>query len=71
MTPKRRSIKRRSIKRQCQLCRKRLSKKIRINMHEMIDKKRFVSQKQAVAVSYSQIKRRYKECDPCFSDKKV
>jgi len=40
-------------------------------MHEMIDKKRFVSQKQAVAVSYSQIKRRYKECDPCFSDKKV
>jgi len=42
-------------------CRKALSKKIAINMDEF-KHGRFVSRAQAIAVSYSQVKKHYPKC---------
>jgi hypothetical protein len=47
-------------------CKKRLSDKIRINMEEM-EAGRFSSRRQAVAVSYSQINKKYPGCKKYFS----
>jgi len=44
------------------VCRKRLSKKISINMKEY-KLGRFNNRKQAIAVSYSQIRKKYPDCD--------
>jgi hypothetical protein len=46
-------------------CKKKLSKKIKTNMDEW-KSGRYVSQEQALAVSYSQIKRKYPDCDRYF-----
>lgn len=43
------------------VCRKRLSKKISVNMKEY-KSGRWSSRKQALAVSYSQIRKKYPEC---------
>jgi hypothetical protein len=43
------------------LCRKRLSKKISVNMKEY-KSGRWKNRKQALAVSYSQIRKKYPEC---------
>ena len=44
-------------------CRSKLSKKIAINLREMKSgNKRIKSQKQAIAISYSQIKKKYPKC---------
>lgn len=45
-----------------EFCKKQLEKKIRINIEEY-KTGRWVSPKQAVAVSYSQTKRRFPECE--------
>ena len=42
-------------------CKKELSNKIRENMKEYHNG-RYVNRKQAIAVSYSQIKRKYPQC---------
>ena len=44
-------------------CRSKLSKKIAVNLREMKSgNKRIKSQKQAIAISYSQIKKKYPKC---------
>jgi hypothetical protein len=44
-------------------CRSKLSKKIAINLREMKSgNKRIKSPKQAIAISYSQIKKKYPKC---------
>lgn len=48
-------------KRRMSKCKKYLQKKIKINMHEY-KKGRFVSRKQALAVSYSQTRKKYPRC---------
>jgi hypothetical protein len=47
-------------------CKKRLSEKIRINMDEL-EAGRFSSRAQAVAVSYSQVNKKYPSCRKYFS----
>lgn len=42
-------------------CKKKLQDKIRINMEEYHEG-RWVSPKQAIAVSYSQVRKKYPEC---------
>lgn len=59
--PKKKSTRRLGLKE----CKKRLSNKIRINMKEF-KRGRYVSRKQAIAVSYSQIKKKYPECKKYF-----
>ena len=44
------------------LCKQRLQKKISINMKEMKEDKKYVSRAQAIAVAYSQIKKKYPHC---------
>ena len=44
------------------LCKKRLQKKIEINMKEYEKDDKFVSREQALAVSYSQVASKYPEC---------
>jgi hypothetical protein len=46
-------------------CKKYLQKKIRINMSEYKNG-RYVSRKQALAVSYSQTKKKYPRCRSVF-----
>ena len=46
-------------------CKKKLSKKIKINMEELKTGK-FSSRSQAIAVSYSQIKKKYPDCNQYF-----
>lgn len=50
-------------------CRQHLSKKIAINMKEYKEG-RYVSPKQAVAVSYSQVKKLYPRCKKELSQKR-
>ena len=50
-------------------CKKYLQKKIKINMEEW-KKGRFVSQKQALAVSYSQTKKKYTSCKKIMRKRK-
>jgi hypothetical protein len=47
-------------------CKRRLSDKIRINMEEL-EAGRFSSRNQAVAVSYSQVNKKYPSCKKYFS----
>ena len=42
-------------------CRKKLAEKIRANMHEYKER-RWTSRKQAIAVSFSQVRRKYPKC---------
>ena len=44
------------------LCKKRLAKKIAINMREMKDEEKYVSRAQAIAVAYSQVQKKYPGC---------
>ncbi len=48
------------------VCRSRLSRKIKINMHEP----RYKSRKQAIAVSYSQILKKHPQCSRSLSRRK-
>jgi hypothetical protein len=59
------SRKRRDIK---GLCKKRLQKKIEINVKEY-ESGRFVSRAQAIAVSYSQINKKFPECRKYYAKK--
>ncbi len=58
---KRRASKRRASKRRISICKKRLQDKIKINLHEW-KQGLWKSQKQAIAVSYSQVKKKYPRC---------
>ena len=54
-----------SVKKTIEQCKKELQKKIRINMNEYKSGK-YKSPKQAIAVSYSQIKKKYPSCKKYF-----
>ena len=54
-----------SVKKTIEQCKKELQKKIRINMNEY-KSGRYKSPKQAIAVSYSQIKKKYPSCKKYF-----
>jgi len=57
-----------SVKLTLQDCKNKLSDKIRVNMREF-KKGNFKSRKQAIAVSYSQVKKKYPECKKFFKPK--
>ena len=61
--------KRNSKRRSSTRCKKLLKKKIEINMKEY-KKGRYVSRAQAVAVSYSQIKKKHSSCRRSLSRRK-
>ena len=56
------------VKKSIEQCKKELQKKIRINMYEY-KSGRYKSPKQALAVSYSQIKKKYPSCKKYFDKK--
>lgn len=59
--PKRKSKKRQGAKKRLTVCQKRLQDKIRINMDEY-KQGRYKSRKQAIKVSYIQVKKMYPRC---------
>lgn len=55
-----------------EFCRNKLSNKIRINMKELKSgSKRIKSQSQAIAVSYSQIKKKFPKCSRSLKRKNI
>jgi hypothetical protein len=51
-------------------CSDLLSEKIAINIKEMKRNKKFKNRKQAIAVAYSQVRRRYPSCKSVFTRKR-
>ena len=47
-------------------CNSLLKKKIKKNIREYTSKKRYVSRKQAIAISYSQVKKKQPKCKKYF-----
>lgn len=65
---KSKKLKKKSLK---SFCRRKLSKKISINIKEMKSgNKRIKSPRQAIAISYSQIKKKYPKCIKSLKKKK-
>jgi hypothetical protein len=55
-------------KKSIQSCKKKLSEKIRINMREYNEYRRYKNRKQAIAVAYSIVKKTSPICKKVFKD---